>query len=68
LTYVIFFGHFKKISVCDRNKTALTWQCMQIAEVRWFSRRKVVDCFMELLLAVHMFLEEEGRHDIVVNL
>ena len=31
------------------------------AEVRWLSRRKLQDRFMELLPAVRTFLEEKGR-------
>uniref|UniRef100_A0A672IJ75 HAT C-terminal dimerisation domain-containing protein n=1 Tax=Salarias fasciatus TaxID=181472 RepID=A0A672IJ75_SALFA len=38
------------------------------AEVRWLSRGKVLDRFMELLPAVRIFLEEKGRHDLLAAL
>ena len=38
------------------------------AEVRWLSRGKVLDRFMDLLPAVRTFLEEKGRRDLLAHL
>jgi len=38
------------------------------AEVRWLSRGKVLDRFIELLPAVRTFLDEMGRRDLLAHL
>ena len=38
------------------------------AEVRWLSRGKVLDRFMELLPAMRTFMEEKGRRDLLARL